>query len=46
MATLAFGVSALQWTGGSQHSNTVVFSLGQRAGLMSECGLLFVSWGL
>lgn len=30
----------------SAQSNTVVFSFGRKAGLMCECGLLFVSGGL
>lgn len=33
------------WTGGSGHSNTTVFSLGQSVGLMSDCVLLFVALG-
>lgn len=32
--------------GGESQRDAVVFSLGQRAGLMSECGLLFVSGGV
>lgn len=33
------------WTGGTGHSHSPVFSLGRYVGLMSGCGLLFVTWG-
>lgn len=45
MGTLAFYMGLVLWTGGSEHSNTAVFSPGQSVGLISECGLLFVAWG-
>lgn len=44
MGKKAFGVSL-----GGDHSaqrSSLVFSSGRRAGLMCECGLLFVSRGL